>query len=160
MDNMSFFKRLASVRSNSEDPSYEIDLVKSGVPMPDSEKKGENEADGPVGQLTVDIYHTPHDIVVESAIAGARPEDIDVVVASDSISKWNTFIKNAIGVNSPAPSFFLKKWIPKPPASNSATEYSPCECPRQTEERPKNSRFGWIDIKKALRGFFNINNYP
>jgi HSP20 family protein len=86
MDNMSFFKRLASVRSNSEDPSYEIDLVKSGVPMPDSEKKGENEADGPVGQLTVDIYHTPHDIVVESAIAGARPEDIDVVVASDSIS--------------------------------------------------------------------------
>jgi HSP20 family protein len=43
----------------------------------------ENE---PEGQLTVDVYQTPDDIVVESAIAGVKPDDLDVVVTNDSIS--------------------------------------------------------------------------
>jgi len=85
MDNMSFFKRLASVRSKAQDPDLNIDLAKASLPIP-TPQKSVAEADGPMGQLTVDIYHTPNDIVVESAIAGARPEDIDVVVATDSIS--------------------------------------------------------------------------
>ncbi|HVO28679.1 MAG TPA: Hsp20/alpha crystallin family protein [Candidatus Paceibacterota bacterium] len=45
-----------------------------------------DDAEGPEGQLTVDVYQTPDDIVVESAIAGVRPEDIDVSVTTDSIS--------------------------------------------------------------------------
>jgi len=40
----------------------------------------------PEGQLTVDVYQTPSDIVVESAIAGVRPDDIDINVTSDSIT--------------------------------------------------------------------------
>ena len=40
----------------------------------------------PEGQLTVDVYQTPNDIVVESAIAGVRPEDIDIQVTADSIA--------------------------------------------------------------------------
>jgi HSP20 family protein len=40
----------------------------------------------PEGQLTVDVYQTPNEIVVESAIAGVDPEDIDVNVTTDSIS--------------------------------------------------------------------------
>lgn len=40
----------------------------------------------PEGQLTVDVYQTPDDIVVESAIAGVKPDDIDVNVTADSIS--------------------------------------------------------------------------
>ena len=80
---MSFFKRLASVRSRTEDPDLKIDLAKASIPVPVPSKA---EAEGPLGQLTVDIYHTPNDIVVESAIAGANPGDIDVIVASDSVS--------------------------------------------------------------------------
>jgi HSP20 family protein len=50
------------------------------------EKEGSwGEAD-PVGQLTVDVYQTPDEIIVESAIAGVKPEDIDINVTSDSIS--------------------------------------------------------------------------
>jgi HSP20 family molecular chaperone IbpA len=86
MDNMSFFKRLSSPKFSSEGSDYKIDLVKAAIPMDDPAKVEVPEVDGPVGQLTVDIYHTLSDIVVESAIAGANPEDIDVVVASDSIS--------------------------------------------------------------------------
>jgi HSP20 family protein len=40
----------------------------------------------PEGQLTVDVYQTANEIVVESAIAGVDPEDIDVNVTTDSIS--------------------------------------------------------------------------
>ncbi len=38
------------------------------------------------GTLTLDVYQTPEDIIVESAIAGTKPEDIDIDVTSDSIA--------------------------------------------------------------------------
>ena len=38
------------------------------------------------GQLTIDVYQTPAEIVVESAIAGVRPEDLEVNVSTDSVS--------------------------------------------------------------------------
>jgi HSP20 family protein len=40
----------------------------------------------PEGQLTVDVYQTPGEIVIESAIAGVKPEDLDINVTPDSIS--------------------------------------------------------------------------
>ena len=40
----------------------------------------------PEGQLTVDIYQTPTDIVIQSAIAGVKPEDLDIDVSTDSIT--------------------------------------------------------------------------
>jgi len=153
MDNISFFKRLASSRSHpQEDADYKIDLVKAGVPMPEAA-----EDEGPVGQLTVDIYHTPQDIVVRSAIAGARPEDIDVVVASDSISikglrqrepeadNAEYLHQECYWANSPARSSFRKKWIRKTPVLTSRTESFPSACPRPTAVRRKSSKCGWID---------------
>ena len=74
---------------------YEIELAKAETSAVASRVGGKtNRAvkaeawdDGePEGQLTVDVYQTPEDIVVESAIAGVKPEDIDVNVTSDSIS--------------------------------------------------------------------------
>jgi HSP20 family protein len=56
----------------------------------EAEMAAEDEAmwdDGePEGKLTVDVYQTPNDIVVESAIAGVRAEDIDVHATTDSIT--------------------------------------------------------------------------
>ena len=40
----------------------------------------------PEGTLTVDVYQTPDDIVVQSAIAGVKPEDIDVSATPDKIT--------------------------------------------------------------------------
>ena len=40
----------------------------------------------PEGQLTLDVYQTPTEIVIESAIAGVKPEDIDINVSSDSVT--------------------------------------------------------------------------
>ena len=75
---------------------WEVELAKAktgalasrtskGVQLPIANKKDEWEGE-PEGQLTVDVYETPDDIVVESAIAGVRPEDIDINVTNESIS--------------------------------------------------------------------------
>lgn len=109
-----FFEQLAGSR-HSADESYEVELAKARTSSAgvlttasiataasakpkmlktkeetEAELAAEDEAkwdDGePEGKLTVDVYQTPNDIVVESAIAGVRPEDIDVHATSDSIT--------------------------------------------------------------------------
>ncbi len=40
----------------------------------------------PEGQLTIDVYQTPLEIVIESAIAGVEEEDLDVNVSTDSVT--------------------------------------------------------------------------
>ncbi|HEY5221239.1 MAG TPA: Hsp20/alpha crystallin family protein [Candidatus Paceibacterota bacterium] len=96
-----FFEGLSGAGANTEaEGEYAVELVKaSGSTLSASpatarpkmiRTKDEKEdlwADGePEGQLTVDVYQTANDIVVESAIAGVDPDDIDVNVTTDSIS--------------------------------------------------------------------------
>jgi len=38
------------------------------------------------GQLTVDIYQTKDELVIQSAIAGIKPEDLDISIEKDIIS--------------------------------------------------------------------------
>lgn len=38
------------------------------------------------GQLTVDVYQTPSEFVIESTIAGVDPDDVDVDVTSESVT--------------------------------------------------------------------------
>ncbi len=88
-----FFEQLAKGGSPDEEP--EIELAKADAALINREKTGkrekpakenEPERNEPEGQLTIDVYQTPNDIVVESAIAGVRPEDLDVEVSTDSVS--------------------------------------------------------------------------
>jgi HSP20 family protein len=100
-----FFKELAGAKSDFDDDGeqYEVELTKAATDaaVPPAKPKTvsakpkiiESKASvaawddsEPEGQLTVDVYQTANDIVVESAIAGVRPEDIDIQVTADSIS--------------------------------------------------------------------------
>jgi len=38
------------------------------------------------GQLSIDIYQTPKNIVVKSTIAGVKPEDIDISINNDMLT--------------------------------------------------------------------------
>ncbi len=38
------------------------------------------------GQLAVDVFQTDQDIVIESTIAGVRPEDLDISVTNDMVT--------------------------------------------------------------------------
>lgn len=40
----------------------------------------------PEGQLTIDVFQTLTEIIIESAVAGVSPEDLDINVTTDSVS--------------------------------------------------------------------------
>lgn len=102
-----FFENLAGAKTEADgeyneasdvqahDDEVKIELAKAATApatlrpkmIRTKEEKEDLWADGePEGQLTVDVYQTANDIIVESAIAGVSPDDIDVNVTTDSIS--------------------------------------------------------------------------
>lgn len=38
------------------------------------------------GQLTVDVYQTPTEIIIKSMVAGVKPEDLDVSITRDMVT--------------------------------------------------------------------------
>lgn len=38
------------------------------------------------GQLAVDVYQTPDDVIIISTIAGVKPEDVDITVSGDMVT--------------------------------------------------------------------------
>ena len=94
-----FFEDLSAGAKPEADSEYAVELVKAGgstlsaspatarpkiIRTKDEKEDLWNDGE-PEGQLTVDVYQTASDIVVESAIAGVDPDDIDVNVTTDSI---------------------------------------------------------------------------
>lgn len=45
-----------------------------------------NEENIEEGRLTIDVYETPHEIIIKSTIAGVDPDDLDIDITSDSVS--------------------------------------------------------------------------
>lgn len=58
------------------------------IEVPEEEEKSWlQEADeGEEGQLTIDVYQTPSDVVIKSTVAGVKPEDIDISFTNDMIT--------------------------------------------------------------------------
>ncbi len=44
------------------------------------------EEEAEEGQLTVDVYQTPNEIVVQTMVAGVRPEDLSISITRDMIT--------------------------------------------------------------------------
>ena len=107
-----FFERLSGGKAGDSE-NYEIELARASTGVLSTaaakpkiirtrNEKNEDEetedekieedqetawADGePEGKLTVDVYQTPNDVVVEPAIAGVKPSDIDVNDTNDSVT--------------------------------------------------------------------------
>ncbi len=38
------------------------------------------------GQLSIDVYQTPKDLIIKSTIAGVRPDDIDISINNDMLT--------------------------------------------------------------------------
>jgi HSP20 family protein len=56
----------------------EINLIKEEL---NENLSGEEEE----GQLAIDVYQTPTDIIVEAPIAGVKTEDLDISITTDSV---------------------------------------------------------------------------
>jgi HSP20 family protein len=44
------------------------------------------EEEAAEGQLTVDVYQTPDEIVIRSIVAGVRPDDLDISISRDMVT--------------------------------------------------------------------------
>lgn len=94
----SFFERLTGgIRlDDSESPDQEEKVVPPPRPMTkvsvQSKDKETESASGwaeeseEEAQLTVDVYQTPTEIIVEAMIAGVRPDDLSVNITRDMIT--------------------------------------------------------------------------
>lgn len=63
--------------------------VKKEMPKEKKDSKEEEKEDWldeSEGQLTIDVYQTPNEIVIKSTIAGVKPEDIDISMTNDMIT--------------------------------------------------------------------------
>lgn len=83
-----YFEGLATGRAEREE-KFEVQLAKATRTIAPKTPKSiyiEKPADTVEGTLTIDVFQTPNEIVVESAIAGVRPEDLEITATSESVS--------------------------------------------------------------------------
>lgn len=82
-DKRSFFERLTGGMNMD---SYETPF-EDETQSPALGGQGENSPeDSDEGQLTVDVYQTPDEIVIRAIVAGVRPEDLDVSITRDMVT--------------------------------------------------------------------------
>lgn len=74
----SFFERLTgTVKLDDESADMDGGDDKQNSILEDSEEEG---------QLTVDVYQTPEEIVIKTMVAGVRPEDLDINISRDMVT--------------------------------------------------------------------------
>ncbi len=79
----SFFEKLTgSVRVENDDLEEELGDEENEA----GEKIQKTETEEGEGQLTVDVYQNPNEIVIKTMVAGVRPEDLDVSITRDMVT--------------------------------------------------------------------------
>ncbi|MBI2046516.1 MAG: Hsp20/alpha crystallin family protein [Parcubacteria group bacterium] len=83
----SFFEKL----TGSLNPSA-IESEEREIEMSANKKERVKEAndwmeeDNGEGQLTVDVYQTPEDIIIQTMVAGVKPEDLNISINRDMVT--------------------------------------------------------------------------
>ena len=79
----SFFDRLTGgMRAEEEDE----EVIKMSVKGNKKNGNGWMEEENEELELTVDVYQTPTDIVIQTMVAGVRPEDLELTIARDMVT--------------------------------------------------------------------------
>ncbi|MFQ5661878.1 MAG: Hsp20/alpha crystallin family protein [Candidatus Paceibacteria bacterium] len=81
----SFFEKLTgtvNVDDYEAEESVEIESAPSAL-----EGDGDwMEEEGNEGQLTVDVYQNPNEIIIKALVAGVKPENLDVSITRDMVT--------------------------------------------------------------------------
>ncbi|HEY4482688.1 MAG TPA: Hsp20/alpha crystallin family protein [Candidatus Paceibacterota bacterium] len=84
----SFFERLTGSHYYEDEPEIKLD---TNLPANKNGKSkavnvaGEPEDEGE-GQLTVDVYQTPDDIIIEAMIPGVKADDLDISITREMVT--------------------------------------------------------------------------
>lgn len=79
----SFFEKLTGSHKKDD---WEETSFSLGEPIENNDIIDKIEEENEEAQLTVDVYQTPDEIVVQSFVAGLKPEDLDVTITRDMIT--------------------------------------------------------------------------
>jgi HSP20 family protein len=91
-DKKSFFERLTgSIKLDNEEEFEDETLpVRQQEPRRPQQQANEREWIGEEsaieGELSVDVYQTPNDIIIKTMVAGVRPEDLDISITRDMVT--------------------------------------------------------------------------
>jgi len=77
MEKRSFFERLTG--TNSSEQRHRASLQEHKEELPDVSADDE-------GQLTIDMWQTPSEIVVQTIVAGLKPDDVDVSISHEMVT--------------------------------------------------------------------------
>jgi HSP20 family protein len=81
-DNRSFFEKLTgSVKLADNPPEGEGEATLAKTP-----KNNWLETAAEEGELTVDVFQTPEDIIIQSTVAGVKPDELDVSITQDMVT--------------------------------------------------------------------------
>ena len=77
MRKKSFFEKLTGiVRVDDKDDVESADEIENELQDSESEEEG---------QLAIDMYQTPSEIVIKTMVAGVKPEDLDISITRDMV---------------------------------------------------------------------------
>lgn len=89
-DKRSFFERLTGAVNPHHTDADASEREERALPVKGG---GRRQAESLVreeipeeGELTVDVYQTPDDVIVKTIVAGVRPEDLDISITRDMIT--------------------------------------------------------------------------
>ncbi len=77
MKKKSFFEKLTGVIKTDDDETESENQIENEL------EEAEMETEG---QLAIDMYQTPNEIIVKTMIAGVKPEDLDVSITRDLVT--------------------------------------------------------------------------
>jgi HSP20 family protein len=80
-DEDDFEEDLEPVKNKKE--SRKVPVTNDKDWMEEMEEAGEEDQ---VGELSVDVYQTPSEIIVQTMVAGVRPEDLNVDITRDTVT--------------------------------------------------------------------------
>jgi len=78
-----FFEKLKKIVNIGNNDTEELELEEDLIINEQEENLLDDEEDG---QLAVDMYQTPTDIVIKTMVAGVKPEDLDISITRDMVT--------------------------------------------------------------------------
>jgi HSP20 family protein len=84
----SFFERLTGVINSEEDDTDVHEEAHEERAPVDRERAGHDwiEQEDTEGQLTVDVYQNASDIIIQTMVAGGRPDELDISITREMVT--------------------------------------------------------------------------
>ena len=83
-DNRSFFEKLTGSMKMDDEP--EILPLEKKLPGKGKGDEAWFDEESEDGELTIDVYQSPSEIVIKSMVAGVKPEDLDISITRDMVT--------------------------------------------------------------------------